>query len=252
MARLLTLIIALTQSYYSNIYATVTYSVVLTLGQLILVVSAQLQQQSPINIDTGAISQNLNLNPLAFNNQYDVPVSGDFVYTGITMKFVPDSGPPATLTTHQGMYDLQRVVFHWGSTSAMGSEHQVDGDQFAAEIQFVHLKHDVAGDTYSIVAVRCNAVPGEATGVWRDLLRDDPTSDRSLKYADLLPPTTDREYYQYKGSHTTPPYTENVQWYVMQKTIRIPKVFLASLRVVQISNFRPVQPLNGRSVFESP
>ena len=178
------------------------------------------------------------------------------------MKFVPDSTEPvATLTTHQGTYELQEVVFHWGSTSTGGSEHQVDGEQFAAEIQFVHLKQgasldDIADDTYSIAAVLCDAVSGMVTGVWSDFSPvptvGDPTPVRSLKYADLLPPTTDREYYQYKGSHTTPPYTENVQWYVMQNTIRIPDGFLASLRVVQTSNFRAVEDLNGRSVFESP
>ena len=63
MARLVTLIQALTQSYHSTIYATVTYSMVLILGLFTLVASAQ--QQSPINIDTGATLQNTNLNRLA-------------------------------------------------------------------------------------------------------------------------------------------------------------------------------------------
>ena len=246
--------------YY--LYATVTYSMVLTLGLLTLVVSAQ--NQSPINIDTGTTLPNSNLGPLTFH-QYDVAVSGDFVFTGTTMKFVPDSVAPdsvATLTTHKGTtYELQEVVFHWGSTSSEGSEHQVDSEQFAAEIQFVHLKrgaspNDAAADTYLILAMRYQHVSEKPRGVWSNLTPvpnvGKPTRVSKVVYDDLLP--ANRDYYQYEGSHTTSPYTENVQWYVMQNTIPIPEGFLDSLREVQISNFRPaaVQDLNGRSVFEFP
>ena len=248
--------------YY--LYATVTYSMVLTLGLLTLVVSAQ--NQSPINIDTGTTLPNSILGPLTFH-QYDVAVSGDFVFTGTTMEFVPDSVAPdsvapdsvATLTTPQGTtYELQEVVFHWGSTSSEGSEHQVNAQPFAAEIQFVHLKqgaspNDAAADTYLILAMRYQHVSEKPRGVWSNLTPvpnvGKPTRVSKVVYDDLLP--ANRDYYQYEGSHTTSPYTENVQWYVMQNTIPIPEEFLAKLRAVQISNFRPVQDLNGRSVFKS-
>ena len=232
---------------------------VLTLGLLTLVVSAQ--HQSPINIVTGATSQNSSLNPLSFNNRYRVQVSGDFEYTGTILRFVPDSGPPATLTNHLGTYKLREIVFHWGNTSSQGSEHQLDRTKYAAEIHFVHLKQgasssDTAGDTFAMVAVLCHNVSGMATGVWSDLSpvpttgSSNPVFNINIKYADLLP--DNRDYYQYYGSHTTSPFTENAVWQVMQNTIPIPEGFLTSLRQVQLSNFRGLQNLNGRSVFKFP
>ena len=250
---IVTLILALTQSYHSTIYATVTYFVVLTLGLLTLDVSAQLQKQSPINIDTGTTLPNPNPNGLTFN-QYWAPVLGDFENTGNTIRFVPRS--PSTLTTHQGTYKLKYVDFRWARMSFQGSEHQLNHNKFAAEIQFVHLKRGAspADDTFSIVAVLCDSVPIAPTGVWSKLssvlAAGQQTLVSNIEYADLLP--ANRDYYEYEGSHTTPPFAENVQWYVMQNTIDIPEGFLASLRAVQPSNFRDVQDLNGREVFKFP
>ena len=97
MARVVNLILTLTHSY--SYHATVTYIVVLTLGLLTLVFSAQ--RQSPINIVTGATLQNANLDPLTFNNQYqpEVQVSGIFQSTGTTVSFVPNPNEPAAILT---------------------------------------------------------------------------------------------------------------------------------------------------------
>ena len=203
--------------------------------------------------------QNANLDPLRFNDLYQVQVSGIFESTGTTVRFVPNPNEPAAiLTNHLGTYELQEVRFHWGSTPAKGSEHQVDGTQYAAEIHFVHLKQgaspsDTAGDTFSVVSVLCDYVSGmTTTGVWGDLILASPGAQPRpvsyIKYADLLPANLD--YYQYRGSHTTSPHTENVQWFVAQNTIDIPGGFLTTLRQVQPSNCRGIQNLNGRSVFK--
>ena len=230
---------------------------VLTLGLLTLVFSAQ--RQSPINIVTGLTLQNANLDPLRFNDLYQVQVSGIFESTGTTVRFVPNPNEPAAiLTNHLGKYELQEVRFHWGSTPAKGSEHRVDNTQYAAEIQFVHLKQgaspsDTAGDTFSVVSVLCDYVPEMATtGVWSDLILASPGAQQRpvsyITYADLLP--ANRDYYQYSGSNTTSPHIENVQWFVAQNTIDIPGGFLTTLSQVQPSNYREVQNLNDRSVYE--
>ena len=204
--------------------------------------------------------QNANLDPLAFNNQYRVQVSGIFESTGTTVRFVPNPNEPAAILTNHlhGTYELQEVRFHWGSTPAKGSEHRVNGTQYAAEIHFVHLKQgsspsDTAGDTFSVVSVLCDYVPEMATtGVWSDLILASPGAQQRpvsyITYADLLP--ANRDYYQYRGSNTTSPHIENVQWFVAQNTIDIPGGFLTTLRQVQPSNCRGIQNLNGRSVFK--
>ena len=211
--------------------------------------------------------QNANLDPLAFNNQYRVQVSGIFESTGTTVRFVPNPNEPAAiLTNHLGTYELQEVRFHWGSTPAKGSEHRVDSKQFAAEIHFVHLKQgaspsDTAGDTLSVIAVLCKATDTPISGVW-DQLSPVPTKHEAKNpisdfvYSDLLP--ENRDYYHYEGSLTTPLCNETVQWFVLKNTIDIPKEFLAKLRMVESDdsgtlltfNFRDLQSLNDREVYD--
>ena len=78
-----------------------------------------------------------------------------------------------------------------------------------------------------------------------------------IRYSDLLPKNLD--YYYYEGSLTTPPCSEVVQWFVLKEAIKIPASFLSKLRQIQTgeegkvcsSNFRDVQPLNGRQVLTS-
>ena len=220
---------------YSTIYVTVLYFVVLTLGLLTLVASEV--QLSPIDIDTGNTIKASG--PFQFNDQYeaDMRVDGNLVNTGAIIKFVPNSKVPAAITNQLGAeYILQEIIYHWGETSSEGSEHQVDGDQFAAEIQFVHRNLGVS-PTYSIVSVLCRAVSTSSSGVWSQLSpipaegKVVPVS--GISYADLLPAT--QGYYQYKGSHTIPSYPMT-DWYVMKDTIDIPEDFLESLRKVQPSN----------------
>ena len=227
---------------YPTIYASVLYFVVLTLGLLALVASGV--QLSPINIDTTNTLSDPS--PLNINSSQAPQVNGILTNTGGIIKFVPDSSQPNLLGTR---YILQEIVFHWESTSAVGSEHQVDGTQFAAEIQFVHRKLG-APRAYSIVAVLC-AVSESSTGVsgvWSQLNPIPTTGSRrvtGISYADLLPGT--QGYYRYSGSRTISPY-EDVEWLVMKDTIDIPNGFLNN---VQPSNRASLTNHNPQ-IFEHP
>jgi len=64
---------------------------------------------------------------------------------------------------------------------------------------------------------------------------------------DLLPEDT-KHYYHYKGSFTTPPCTEGVEWYIFKDTVNISKSQLDALRKYYRNNERPTQPLNHRVV----
>jgi carbonic anhydrase len=61
-----------------------------------------------------------------------------------------------------------------------------------------------------------------------------------------------RGYYAYEGSETAPPCTEGVRWLVMKQALALSAAQLAVLQRLFPGNARPVQPLNGRVVQESP
>lgn len=139
--------------------ATVLYFVVLNLALLALVASTSFdynnqdewrvfpksrcggREQSPIDIDTKAALPNREnvLIPLKFHD-YNKPIDGTLKNIGSTVEFVPTSGASMAVSNHRGTYDLQNIHIRWGTTDVGGSEHQLDGVQYAAEIQLVHLK----------------------------------------------------------------------------------------------------------------
>ena len=222
-------------------------------------------RQSPIDIDTDETADaDDDFQALKFKN-YGIPVDGEFENLATTVEFVPDT-KGASVTNKFGEYILQQFHFHWGRNSFEGSEHTVDGEQYAAEIHFVHLKKgadpsDTAGDTFSVVAVLCKAANIPIHGIWKKLSPvptdfKEKNHVRNLFYEDLLP--NNRDYYHYKGSLTTPLCNEKVQWFVLKEPIDIPNAFLAKLRTVErdedgthlTNNFRYTQPLNYRTVTE--
>ena len=60
--------------------------------------------------------------------------------------------------------------------------------------------------------------------------------------------TANRRYFTYMGSLTTPPLTENVEWYVLKQPITASRAQLDALRGFYADNFRTPQPLDGRIV----
>lgn len=59
-------------------------------------------------------------------------------------------------------------------------------------------------------------------------------------------------YYAYEGSLTGPPCTEGVLWLVLKTPLEASAAQLARLAALVPPNARPVQPLHGRVVAESP
>ena len=67
-----------------------------------------------------------------------------------------------------------------------------------------------------------------------------------LNLNELLP--ADQRYYQFMGSLTTPPCSENVLWMVMKQPVPISRAQIRLFTQLYPNNARPVQPLNGRTV----
>jgi carbonic anhydrase len=65
----------------------------------------------------------------------------------------------------------------------------------------------------------------------------------------LLP--TEKAYYTFEGSLTTPPCTEGVKWIILKQHMPIAAADLIQYQKLYPRNARPLQPLNDREVFSS-
>merc|ERR1712153_186135 len=218
-------------------------------------------KQSPININNSMVQD------LYFYNQlnladYNADYAGKFTNNGHTLVFNLDDAEKsgATLPTFSSpfvatnaKYELQQFHFHWGSRPDIGSEHTIDGLAFPMEIHLVHKKTD-----YDSVGASLDYNDGLAViGIFFQV---DAAVDADAEVAGSINMSTflyqtGRSYYYYKGSLTTPPCTETVDWHVMEGAIRITEEDLEILRDLtykddapMVDNYRNTYPLNNRIV----
>ena len=221
------------------------------------------RRQSPINIEMASVQESSTLFQNLIFNGYDRMVDGSLANTGHNVQFNPSSSAPgASVMNHEGTYNLLQFHLHWGEAQDDGSEHRVNGSQYGAEIHFVHRSTNAsstAGNALTVVGVFAVADSAAPAGIWQQLMPvptgyGTSSSVTGIRYSDLLP--TNRDYYYYEGSLTTPLCNETVQWFVLKDTIQIPESYLAMLRMVQedangtllTHNVRDAQALNGRIV----
>ncbi|UCN00418.1 carbonic anhydrase family protein [Sulfurimonas sp. SWIR-19] len=188
------------------------------------------KEQSPINIETEKTQQ--------LDHSYTIKLSEDYkgvstvVDNGHSLKVTPvDAG---YVSLHAKEYKLKQFHFHGMS------EHTIDGRRYNAVAHFVHMAKD---GSVAVIAVMFEV--GEENPALTKILN--AKAKVTINPNDLLPEDTDH-YYHYKGSFTTPPCTEGVEWYIFKDTVNISKSQLDALRKYYRNNERPTQPLNKRVV----
>lgn len=217
---------------------------------------------------------------LKFSDSWNSAFQVEKHNNGHSVQYTPNN-VEATVENHLGTYKLAQFHVHWGRNRYEGSEHRVNGWQASAEFHFVLEKTTGSvtdGDHYSVMGVL--AVEGydhdddnNHDGLYN--FHGDHHDDHGGLWDKLMPPGTEYDakatvtglylrglfpanfdYVHYKGSLTTPPCSETVQWFVFTNTIRVPPGYLQALRKVKDEegeelqyNFRDVQPLNGRTVY---
>ncbi len=202
--------------------------------------------QSPIDIETDEVVED-NLPKLRFD--YPRKITLELVNTGspdefATVKANVDPGE-SKLQVGGNWYNL--LQFHWHTPG----EHELDGQGFPMEMHLVHQRVGASGSEGLLVV-----------GVWMEvderhseldkIFADLPEAGQAVLVKDfklrrLLP--EDRESFRYQGSLTTPPFTEGVQWIVLEEPLEVSEEQVEALMALfPDGNSREVQPVNARTV----
>ena len=215
-------------------------------------------QQSPINIVDVETKNNSDLKAIQLDASWLEGLSGSWKNTGSSLQFKPQDGSKLSIVTHTGCYHLDQFHFHWGSCLGEGSEHTINSVSKDSELHFV-LKHAEAKDDLSVLAVLLKADPvAPITGSWNTLAQPpkygESRSITKFPVHSLFPPSLN--YWYYRGSLTTPPCSEIVNWYVFHEHVMMPAAVLEMWRKMEqdasgkplTSSFRHTQLLHGRTV----
>jgi len=188
--------------------------------------------QSPINIMPGKT--------ISMNHQFDLHLSEDIHTTakvidnGHSIKVTPKVGGKVQLNGET----FQLLQFHFHGKS----EHTVDGKRYDMVAHMVH--QNLKTKQLAVIAIFFEE--GKNNAVLDNILNSVGKETR-VDPQDLLPSDT-AHYYHYIGSLTTPPCSENVQWYLLKKPVTASKNQIEAFRKFYVDNERPVQELYDRKV----
>lgn len=200
------------------------------------------KSQSPINI-VGAVKGE-NLKPLFLD--YSAKANTEVVNNGHTIKVNYDAGTFVIEDpdTYDGI-DFNIAQFHFHC----GSENTVDGKRYPSEAHFVHVDKD---GNLAVLALFIEE--GEENEFLAKVLEVAPKEGSSKIEAEIninnfLPES--KSYWAFSGSLTTPPCSEGVKWYVLKESVQASKEQIEKLAsLMPANNYRPVQDLNGRTIYE--
>jgi carbonic anhydrase len=197
------------------------------------------KMQAPIDISA---TEKLPVDSLKIGYQPSVlDIINDCNQYRVLIKF-PDN---YWLTVGKKPYNLAELHFREPGENAVG------GKRPRMSIQFVHFSPEGV-----FLVIEVPIVAGSENPVIKTLWQHVPPPGKESRVegikinpADLLP--SDRSFYRFPGSLTTPDCNEVVIWYVMKKPVELSESQIQEYARRYHNAARPLQPLNGRPVVES-
>lgn len=195
------------------------------------------KNQSPIDL-TGMIEAELA--PIVFAYK---PGGSEILNNGHTVQV--NYGAGSTLQVDGRTFELKQFHFH------APSENHVEGKSFPMEAHFVHADKD--GNLAVLALLFTEGAPNAAlSAAWEKMPKaagEKVALPAPFAAESLLP--SNRDYYRFNGSLTTPPCSEGVRWLVLKKPASVSREQVAAFSAaLPHPNNRPVQPVNARPVLK--
>lgn len=154
--------------------------------------------------------------------------------------------PGSFISVGDKKYELKQFHFH------LPSEEKINGKGFDMT---AHLVHEDSDRKVAVVAVLLQKGDDNpfVHELWNNLPKgknkEEFVNNVEIDLSQILP--SDRGYYTFSGSLTTPPCSENVTWYVLKHPTTISAEEIERFSQLYPDNARPTQPLYDRVVLES-
>jgi carbonic anhydrase len=191
-------------------------------------------RQSPIDI-AGAVRADIPRIAIDWHKS-----RGTIMNNGHTIQINMPEG--STLRLGDRVYELLQFHFH------APSEHHVDGRTFPMEAHFVHA--DARTDELGVLGVFLT--PGRANASFAGLAAAFPAQTGEEVSVDDVDPNgllpASPGYWTYKGSLTTPPCSEGVDWMVAMEPVEVDQADIERFTALYPMNARPVRSPNRRFI----
>lgn len=195
------------------------------------------QEQSPIDIKTVTASAKD-----APTINYSQSASLNITDNGHTIVYTPSTSEN-TITINNEPFELKQFHYHTPSEHQFGSQH------YPAEVHFVH-----ANSAGNLAVMGVMLTPGQPNEVVEILLNGTKVSTQyktdfmanNIDLSAIIPAMP--IFYHYEGSLTTPPCSEQVQWYVAKEPLELAPAQIATMASLYEGNNRPVQSLGNRKI----
>ncbi len=197
--------------------------------------------QSPINIiETDVVLKEVKEQLFDFHYSAQTKIH-DVVNNGHSIQYNFDKGD--YLNYKKNQFSLKQFHFH------EPSEHTINGVRYPLEI---HLVHQSAAKEYLVLSLM--AIEGETSPAFSFLGKYLPVQigatkaiDMTFDFKEIL--AGKAACFHYKGSLTTPPCTEGVNWFIFKEPITVSEAQVKELQTLMpLNNYRTTQDLNGRVV----
>ena len=204
--------------------------------------------QSPINIRSFREKES-NSHEITFNYKDEIKAVENLGHT-VQLDFKAGS-----TVSYEGIkYDFKQMHFH------TPSEHLVDGMTFPMEMHIVSttpLKDKSITPRYLVLGILFKE--GRSNKFLDEFLDKIPKNEDTLAplklgtvrlddllYSDELHDI--KNFYHYKGSLTTPPYTQTVQWFVFKHIMEASPQQIEAINAIEGNNARHIQGLFARTI----